>query len=119
MSDRIFAATRKGLFTIERGASGWKVARAAFLGSTAGLSYRDPRNGDVFVTLGHGHFGSKLHESTDNGETWKECAAPVYPKKPEGLSDKDGAGKEVDWNLKAIWSMAAGGKNEPGALWAG
>ena len=119
MSDRIFAATRKGLFTIERGASGWKVARAAFLGSTAGLSYRDPRNGDVFVTLGHGHFGSKLHKSTDNGETWKECAAPVYPKKPEGLSDKDGAGKEVDWNLKAIWSMAAGGENEPGALWAG
>ncbi len=119
MSDRIYAATRKGLFTIDRTSAGWKVSRAAFLGSTAGLVHRDPRNNDHFVALGHGHFGSKLHKSTDGGETWKECAAPAYPKKPEGLSDKDGSGKEWEWDLKAIWAMAAGGKNEPGALWAG
>ena len=119
MSNRIYAATRKGLFTIDRGPSGWRVARAAFLGSTAGLVHRDARTGDVFTTLGHGHFGSKLHRSTDDGETWKEIAAPVFPKKPEGHSDKDGMGKELEWDLKAIWALASGGPNEPGALWAG
>jgi len=119
MSDRIYAATRKGLFTIDRGPAGWKVSRAAFLGSTAGLVLIDRRTGDVFTTLGHGHFGSKLHRSTDRGGTWKEIGAPAYPKKPEGLSDKDGGGNEIDWSLKAIWALAAGGPNEPGALWAG
>jgi len=119
MSDRIYAATRKGLFTIDRTGAGWKVTRAAFLGSTAGLVHRDPRNGDLLVALGHGHFGSKLHKSTDGGESWKESAAPAYPKKPEGLSDKDSSGKEVEWDLKAIWALASGGKDEPGVLWAG
>jgi hypothetical protein len=119
MSNRLYAATRKGLFTIDRGDAGWKVTRAAFLGSTAGLVQRDARNGDLFAALGHGHFGSKLHRSTDDGETWKECGAPAYPKKPEGHSDKDGMGKELDWDLKAVWALASGGANEPGALWAG
>jgi hypothetical protein len=116
MSDRIYAATRKGLFTIDRTGAGWRVSRAAFLGSTAGLVYPDPRNDDVYVTLGHGHFGSKLHRSSDRGETWNELTAPAYPKKPEGFSDKDGMGKELEWDLKAIWALAAG---EPGTLWAG
>src|SRR5262245_44786990 len=119
MSDRIYAATRKGLFTVDRGPAGWNIARAAFLGSTAGLIHPDPRTGDVYVTLGHGHFGSKLHRSTDRGQTWKEASAPVYPKKPEGHSGQDGMGRELDWDRKAIWALASGGANEPGALWAG
>ena len=35
MKQRILAATRKGLFAIERGRAGWSVDRVAFLGDNA------------------------------------------------------------------------------------
>jgi hypothetical protein len=38
MSNRFHAATRKGLFTIDRRGSGWSIARAGFLATTAGSS---------------------------------------------------------------------------------
>jgi photosystem II stability/assembly factor-like uncharacterized protein len=107
----VYAATRKGLFTIENG----KISRAAFLGLNAEYVYRDPNTGDLFTALNHGHFGLKLQKSTDNGETWKECGTPAYPKKPEGYSEKDEMGKEVDWTLKKIWSMAS----DKNGLWLG
>ncbi|MCR4316874.1 MAG: exo-alpha-sialidase [Planctomycetes bacterium] len=119
MSDRILAATRKGLFTIERASSGWKIANAQFLGSTAGLVHRDERSGELYVALGHGHFGAKLHKSTDDGKTWVEIESPKYPEKPEGEEDKDGMGRDIKWATEAIWAMASGGADQPGLLWAG
>jgi hypothetical protein len=118
MSDRIYAATRKGLFTVDRGASGWKVTRAAFLGSTAGLVHRDPRNGDVFVAWATATSGRSSTSRPTTARRGRNRRA-VYPKKPEGFSDKDGSGKEVEWDLKAIWALASGGAKEPGAMWAG
>ena len=57
MSTRCHVATRKGLFTLERSAGGWKVARVSFLGDNCTLAMHDPRNGDLLATLNHGHFG--------------------------------------------------------------
>jgi hypothetical protein len=107
----IHVGTRKGLFTVEDG----KIARVSFLGSNAELVHPDPKHGDLFVVLNHGHFGIKMHRSTDHGASWKECGVPAYPKKPEGVEDKDGAGKDVDWSLKKVWAMESAGD----VLWAG
>ncbi|MCH7591946.1 MAG: exo-alpha-sialidase [Planctomycetes bacterium] len=124
MSDRILVSTRKGLFTIERtghGATPWSVTRACFEGDNVTLVYPDHRDGHVYAALDHGHFGIKLHRSSDGGVTWQECAAPVYPKIPEGREPDrcPMAGIEIPWTLNLIWSLAGGGADEPGVLWCG
>ncbi len=119
MSDRIHVATRKGVFTVTRGADGWAVSGVDFLGDHAGLIHVDPRDGTLFAAMALGHFGVKLHRSRDGGKSWDEIAKPTYPEKPEGLEDKDGWGKEIPWNTEVIWSLASGGADQPGRLWAG
>ena len=118
---RCYVSTRKGLFTLERGGGGWAIARASFVGDNVTLAMHDPRNGDLFAALNHGHFGIKLHRSRDGGATWTEIAAPKYPEKPEGYKPKmpvEGA-PVVDWSLKLIWALEPGGPNEPGVIWCG
>ena len=116
----LLVSTRKGLFVIARapGPTGWSVARAAFLGDRVSLALVDPRDGLWYAALDHGHFGVKLQRSDDRGRTWTEIAAPAYPPKPEGLDDRDGNGKPVDWSTKLVWSLAAA-TDKDGALWAG
>jgi photosystem II stability/assembly factor-like uncharacterized protein len=120
MSNRFHAATRKGLFTVDRGASGWSIARTNFLGDNCTLVMHDPRDGSLLAALDHGHFGVKMHRSRDGGATWQEIAAPKYPEKPAGYVPKTPAeGKPVEWNLKLVWALAAGGPREPGVVWCG
>lgn len=112
--------TRKGLFTIARGASGWSVSRVSFLGDNCTLAVCDPRNGSLLATLNHGHFGVKLHRSSDSGATWAEIGAPAYPPMPEGYVPKmTFSGKPIDWTLRLIWALAPGGSDRPGVLWCG
>ncbi len=113
MGDRILAATRKGLFTIARGARGWQVAGAAFLGDNASMLLHDARDGALYAALEHGHFGAKLHRSDDGGATWPEIATPAYPPKPEGDGDRN------TWKLARVWSLEAGGADQPGRVWCG
>ena len=113
-------ATRKGLFTITRGASAWSVSRVSFLGDNCTLAVPDPRSGSLFATLNHGHFGVKLHRSRDGGATWTEVAAPAYPPMPDGYTPKmTFSGKPIDWTLRLIWAIAPGGSDRPDALWCG
>lgn len=118
MADRLHVATRKGLFTLDRSASGWQVTRTAFLGDPVSIVH-DAGDGRMYAALGLGHFGVKLHRSADGGETWEECATPAYPPKPEGLDDRDGNGKPVEWRLEMIWALANAGPDQPDALWCG
>ena len=110
----ILVATRKGLFTIERGQS-WKVTQADFIADNVTLALHDPNDGWTYAALNHGHFGVKLHRRPPGGN-WEECAAPAYPPKPEGLVDLDGWGKPVNWTTQMIWALEPGGMGE---LWAG
>jgi hypothetical protein len=120
MSVRCHVSTRKGLFTIDRGASGWSVSRASFLGDNCTLAMHDPRSGDLIVALNHGHFGVKLHRSRDQGATWQEIATPVYPEKPaDYVPKKPVEGQPADWSLKLVWALAPGGAAEPGVIWCG
>jgi len=113
-------ATRKGLFSLDRGPSGWSISRARFLGDNCTLVMHDPRSGDLIAALNHGHFGVKLHRSRDAGASWTEIAAPKYPEKPADYVPKGPAGsKPADWSLKLVWSLAPGGGDEPGVVWCG
>jgi len=108
MSDRMLVATRKGLLTFERAGANWKLARTDFAGIPVTAALADARDGALYAALKHGHFGTKLHRSDDEGRTWTELPAPAF--------DTDAAGGPA---LFQIWTLEAGGADRPGRLWAG
>jgi hypothetical protein len=108
MSDRMLVATRKGLLTLARGNGGWRIAGTDFPGVAVTATLRDTRDGALYAILRHGHFGSKLHRSDDDGKSWTELPAPAFP--------ADAAGEP---SLFQIWTLEAGGADQPGRLWAG
>src|SRR5256885_10787730 len=122
MSDRLYVATRKGVFTIERRKgrprARWAIPRADFLAANASVVLPDRREGAVYVALGHGHFGVKLHRSRNRGRQWEPCATPAYPPKPEGIEDREpNSGKPIPWSTELVWALEAGHDTEPGTLW--
>jgi hypothetical protein len=118
--ERLFVATRKGLFIIERSSSRWDVRDVVFEGDNVPMLLPDVRDGTLYVVISHGHFGNKLHRSEDGGRTFRELAAPKYPPKPDGEVDIDPVrGGERSWNLELIWCLEAGGPERPGRVWAG
>lgn len=120
MSDRFFVGTRKGLFRLDRATDGWEITSTAFLGVPVSMVLPDSRDGTVYAALDHGHFGVKLHRSTDGGKEFEEVTVPVYPEKPEDEEDVLAfQRKPLEWKLKSIWSLEAGGRDEPGWLWCG
>lgn len=121
MTTELWVGTRKGLFALQRQASGdWRIARTAFLGVPVSMVLYDGRSRRGFAALDHGHFGVKLHCSDDAGRSWREGAAPAYPPKPDGVQDLDPMRHEpIPWDLKQIWSLEAGGEERPGRLWCG
>jgi hypothetical protein len=112
MSDRIIAATRKGLFLFTRGAGGWMLSGDAFLGSPMTYVFADPRDGAIYAAANLGHFGPKLHRSDDGGTTWREIAMPAY------AQDQPSAAEAKGPSVIQIWAMAAAG-GCAGNLWAG
>ncbi len=108
MSERILVSTRKGLIEFVRKNGGWSIASTDFPGVAVTAALRDPRDGALYAALKHGHFGSKLHRSDDDGRTWKELPAPAFP--------ADTAGAPT---LFQIWTLEAGRPEQPGRLWAG
>jgi photosystem II stability/assembly factor-like uncharacterized protein len=113
MAERLYISSRKGLLIYQRGPSGWTHASTAFLGSPVSMSLASADNKTVFAALNLGHFGTKLHRSTDGGATWTELTPPQFPKVEGG--DKDAKAPAVS----AIWAMEWAGKDRPGALWIG
>ncbi len=107
MEERALVSTRKGLFIYTREDRGWRLAQSHFAGSPVTLSLADRRDGALYAALNLGHFGPKLHRSEDGGASWQEIAVPAFPK------------DEGNPALKQIWSLEAGGPDEPGTLWAG
>lgn len=111
MSDILHVASRKGLFRFAHGDGGWTAGKPAFLGEPVSAVLTDRRDGAIYAALNLGHFGVKLHRSDDAGETWTEIAAPAFAAGPEG--------DEKAPSVTMIWTLAAGGTDEPGVIWAG
>jgi hypothetical protein len=116
---KVMVSTRKGLFEVAKGRNGWAVKDTSFVGDNVTLMLHDRRDGADYAALNHGHFGIKLQRRDKGKKAWTEIATPKYPEKPEGLDDKDGWGKPVNWATQLIWALETGGKDEKNVLWAG
>ena len=106
--DRMLVATRKGLLSLVKKYGSWSIARTDFAGIPVTAALADARDGALYAVLKHGHFGTKLHRSDDDGRTWSELAAPAFP--------ADAADSPA---LFQVWTLEAGLAGEPGRLWAG
>ena len=107
MAERMLVATRKGLIALARNGQ-WSVLRTDFAGIPVTATLYDPRDGAIYAVLKHGHFGTKLHRSDDDGKTWIELPAPAFP------ADADGSPA-----LFQLWTIETGGPGQKGRLWAG
>jgi hypothetical protein len=103
MSDTLLISTRKGLFTAARKAGQWAITGVDFLGDNVSIALADARDGQRYAALDLGHFGVKLHRSTQNG--WEEIAAPAYPQKPEGYEENDMWGRPLNWSTARVWAL--------------
>lgn len=110
MTDRAWVATRKGLLELRRHDAQWRIAGQSFLGEPVSMVLPPSADlgGRMLAALNLGHFGVKLQASDDQGQTWQELPAPVYPPQP---ANKAGP----DWTLGLIWALEAA----HGRLWAG
>ena len=112
MSERLFVATRKGLFSVLKSGARWMLHDPAFLGDPVSNVLFDARDGALYAALNLGHFGVKMRRSLDGGKTWEEQAVPAYPPQPEGAAGPP-------WKLVQVWVLEPGGADQPGLLWAG
>lgn len=124
MSDRLYLATHKGFFTVDRSSTGWSISKVDFLGENVTMLLHDPRDGWLYAALALGHFGVKLRRSSDGGKTWEECAVPAFPeftdedRRKQAAAGEFGARRDFS-SLKEFWELTPGGTDEPGVLWAG
>ena len=113
MTERAYIATRKGLFELAQKNGEWEIDARHFLGEPVSMVLPDARDGTLYAALNLGHFGAKLHRRDPGSADWTEISVPAYPEKPADSTDK------TEWKLKQIWSLEAGGADQPGVLWAG
>lgn len=112
----LLVATRKGLLVLQGAGTEWAIAAHHFPGEPVTAVLADARDGSWTAALRLGHFGVKLHRSSDGGRHWQAIAAPAFPPKPTEGPDAD---DPTPWSVDLVWSLAAGGPDEPGTLWAG
>lgn len=93
----LLLGTRKGLIVYEKIGNDWKLAATHFIGIPVSMVLTN--NLDWWAFLDHGHWGVKIHHSSNKGGSWRELQAPVYPK---GEEVKDG----IPANLRYIWAAA-------------
>lgn len=100
MKTTLLISTRKGLIIYKYDDIGkWTYQSTCFLGIPVSLTYVDHDTNSWWACLDHGHWGCKLHRSSDAGKTWEEVEAPKYPENEE---IKDG----VSAILKYLWAFS-------------
>lgn len=108
----LLLGTRKGLIVYRKTDSGWTYDGDHFRGIPVSYAVKDERNGAWWACLDHGHWGTKLHVSHDEGQTWKEIPAPSYP---EGEEIKPG----VPATTTYLWVLQPGSAATPDRLYLG
>lgn len=130
MSNIIMLGTRKGTVIVDRTASGWKARPILHAGVPVCFATRDPRDGTLWASLDHGHWGPKLSRSHDDGATWEDLSTLKYPEGARHIvqvlptPDFDpeaptGQPEYADATLYKIWYIAFGSADQPGRLYAG
>jgi len=131
MPDMILLGTRKGTVIIERGnRAGWRPRAAVHEGIPVCYAARDPRDGTLWASLDHGHWGPKLSRSRDAGANWEDITSLKYPQGARHIvqylptPDFDpeaptGQPEYKDATVYKIWHIAFGDAGQPGRLYAG
>ena len=107
-NDRAWVATRKGLFELRPTGGTWRIQRVSFLGEPVTMLLPPDEQGRMLAALNLGHFGVKLHASSDAGATWQEVSTPSFPEQPQAAAGPP-------WKLALIWSLERVGQE----VWAG
>lgn len=130
MSNIILLGTRKGTVLFRRHASGWKPDAIAHEGIPVCFAVRDPRNGTLWASLDHGHWGPKLSRSHDEGASWVDAAPIKYPQGARYIvkylptPDFDpeapvGDPEYKDATVYKIWNISFGLASQPERMYAG
>lgn len=130
MTDTILLGTRKGTVIIDRQAAGWRVRPILHAGVPVCYATRDPRDGTLWASLDHGHWGPKLSRSRDGGATWQDISSLKYPTGARHIAqvlptpDFDpeapaGQPEYADATVYKIWNITFGGADQPGRIYAG
>jgi len=130
MSDMILLGTRKGTVIIDRTNGQWRPRPIAHAGIPVCYAVRDPRDGTMWSSLDHGHWGPKLSRSRDDGKTWVDITSLKYPKgaryivkylpTPDFNPDAPSSMPEyADASVFKIWNIAFGNASQPNRLYAG
>lgn len=130
MSDTLILGTRKGTVLFHRTPSGWKPKPIQHEGIPVCYAARDPRDGTLWASLDHGHWGPKLSRSRDGGATWEDVLSLKYPEGarhivqylPTPDFDPDaptGQPEYHDATVYKIWNIAFGSNEQTGRLYAG
>lgn len=130
MAKTILLGTRKGTVIVQRNSTGWQPQPIAHEGIPVCYAARDPRDGSLWASLDHGHWGPKLSRSRDAGASWQDVASIKYPEGARHIvqylptPDFDPQAPEAepqyqDATVYKIWHIAFGTAEQPGRLYAG
>lgn len=130
MSDMILLGTRKGTIIFDRINDHWRPRPIVHAGMPVCYAASDPRDGTLWASLDHGHWGPKLSRSRDRGATWDDISTLKYPKgaryivkylpTPDFNPEAPSAQPEyANATILKIWNIAFGNANQPGRLYAG
>ena len=130
MSDILLLGTRKGTVILDRTTAGWKARPILHAGVPVCFAARDPRDGTLWASLDHGHWGPKLSRSRDGGDTWEDLSTLKYPEGarhivqylPTPDFDPEAPAGEPEYANAAvykIWYLAFGPADQPGRIYAG
>ncbi|WIO73497.1 hypothetical protein QP938_09315 [Porticoccaceae bacterium LTM1] len=130
MANSILLGTRKGTVIIDRNGSGWQPRSILHEGIPVCYAARDPRDGTLWSSLDHGHWGPKLSRSRDGGKTWEDVLSLKYPEGaryivkylPTPDFDPEAPAGEPEYKdatVYKIWNLAFGSSDQPGRIYAG
>ncbi|HEY0562872.1 MAG TPA: sialidase family protein [Methylophilus sp.] len=130
MADMILLGTRKGTLIFDRIHGQWQPRPIAHAGVPVCYAARDPRDGTLWASLDHGHWGPKLSRSRDDGATWQDISSLKYPTgaryivkylpTPDFNAEAPSAqAVYADASVLKIWHMAFGNTNQTNRIYAG
>lgn len=130
MSEKLILGTRKGTVIIERSNNGWQPKPIAHQGIPVCYAAVDPRDGTIWASLDHGHWGPKLSRSQDGGNSWQDVLTVIYPKGARHIAQvvpsddfdsnaPQGKPEYKDASVYKIWNISFGSQEQPGRLYAG
>ena len=130
MSNVILLGTRKGTVIVDLKNNAWVPRPIQHAGIPVCYAARDPRDGTLWASLDHGHWGPKLSRSRDGGETWEDVLSLKYPEGaryivkylPTPDFDPEAPQKQPEYKdatVYKIWTMTFGPADKPSLLYAG